>query len=133
MIPRIDSSTVSARTGVRTYDNADRQAVPETDKADSVVDTTHCGTKAFSWSALGVQFADHDIGRVGDDGAENTSQVTGGECNRSLDSFTVVVLGAREVVVHKLNDCFKGGELHHGVWDLASPQWVETFVETVPC
>jgi hypothetical protein len=113
-----------------TYDNPDRQTIPETWEANSGVDTAHGCTKAFSWGALGVQFADHDIGRMRDNGAQNTSQVTTSECNSSLAAFTVVVLGAREVVVHSLNDSFEGGELHHGIWDLATPQWVETFVET---
>jgi hypothetical protein len=43
----------------------------------------------------------------------------------------VVVLGTWESSVDHLDDGFEGGEFHHGVWNLSTPERIDTLVETV--
>ena len=113
------------------HDNPDGETVPETHKSDIGVDAAHGGAESFTGQAIGVELADHHVGRVRDDGAEDTGKVATRECDASLSAFTVVGLRAGEVVVDHFDNSLEGGELHHGVWDLAGPEGVETFVEAV--
>lgn len=69
---------------------------------------------------------------MGDDGTEDTSDVTGDKGDTEL--LGLVVLGARlgeGVLVDGLDGLLKGGELHHGVGDLTEPEGSETLVEAV--
>ena len=66
-----------------------------------------------------------------DDSAEDTGEVTTNEGDTGLLTLGVVVLGTWESSVDHLDDSLEGGEFHHGVWDLTSPERVDALVETV--
>ena len=108
-----------------------RQTVPETREPDVLVDTAHSSAEAFTSLAVGIELADHDIGRMGDDGAEDTGDVATRKRNAGLCGGRVVRLLAGKTVVDHLDDGFERGELHHGIRDLTAPQRVYAFVETV--
>lgn len=66
-----------------------------------------------------------------DNGAEDTSNVTGGKGDHQL--FALVALSSwlwYNMLVEGLDGSFKSGELHHGVWNLTHPQWGQALVET---
>ena len=66
------------------------------------------------------------------DGAENTSDVTGHEGNGKLSSLGVRgFVGGEDVLVEHLDDLLEGDELDNGVWDLSAPEWGKTLEETV--
>ena len=115
------------------HDDSDRKTVPETNKTDVLVDSTHSGTECFTRLTIGVQFANHDIGGMRDYSAENTGKITTSEGNTGLSTFTVVGFLSWEVVVDCFDDRFEGGEFHHGVRDLSTPERVESLVETNTC
>ncbi len=83
--------------------------------------------------ALGFVHVGHNsVGRVGHNSAEDTSDVTSGECDQKL-----LALGAfssrlgHNILVKSLDSLLEAGELHHGVGDLATPQRSQGLVETV--
>lgn len=41
-----------------------RETVPETRETNVLIDTAHSSAKAFAGLAVGVELADHDVGRV---------------------------------------------------------------------
>ena len=61
------------------------------------------------------------ISRMGNDSTENTSDISSCKGNTSLCELAIVGFFAREVVINHLDDGFKGGELHHSIWDLSTP------------
>jgi len=78
-----------------------------------------------------VELGHKVIGRVGNDGAEDTSNVTGQETDAEL--LGLGALGLRlghDVLVEGNHGVLKAGELHHSVWDLSAPEWSETLVQT---
>ena len=65
----------------------------------------------------------HSIGRVADNGTENTGQITRGECNRQLSSLRVFALGlCKDMLVELLNNIFESHEFHHSVRNLSAPE-----------
>ena len=58
---------------------------------------------------------------MGNNCTENTSNIPPCEGNASLRELAVVGFLAGEVIINHLDDGFKGGELHHGIWDLSTP------------
>ena len=72
------------------HNDPNGKTVPKTWEANVLVDSAHRSSKGFSRLAAGVEFAYHDIGRVGDDGAENTSGVTTSKRDTSLCTFAIV-------------------------------------------
>jgi len=80
--------------------------------------------------AIGIELADHDIGRVRDNSAENTSKVTTAEGNGGLSPLSIVLLLTWKIAVDSHNDVLEGCELHHSVRDLSTPERVQTLVET---
>ena len=62
---------------------------------------------------------DHGISGMGDDGANDTGEVTGSECDSELSGLAVGVLRSGEDVrVEELDDLLKEVELGHSVRDL---------------
>ena len=108
----------------------DRETVPETTESNILVDATHGATEAFTGLSVGVEFADHDVGWVRDDGAEDTGEVTAGESDTGLSTLGVVRFLAGEAVVDHFDNGFEGGEFHHGVRDLTTPERSNTLIET---
>ena len=66
-----------------------------------------------------AQQGDQRVSRVGNDGANNTREVTRTEGDSELSGLAVGVLGVGEHVgVEELDDLLEEVELGHGVWDL---------------
>ena len=114
------------------HDNSDGQTVPEALEANLLVDSRGDGTHALTGLAVRVELADHDIGGVRDNGAENTGGITTDEGDAGLGGLAVVVLVAGQTLVDGLDDGLERSKLHHGVGDLATPERVETLVEAAP-
>lgn len=77
-----------------------------------------------------VQLGHHCVRRMRDDGAEHAGNVTGGEGHHQL--LTLGAIGTwlgHHILVQQLQRPLEAGELHHGVWDLAHPQWHQALVE----
>ena len=83
--------------------------------------------------SLGLVHVAHDgVGRVRDNGAEDTSDVSGGEGDNEL--LRLGALGSRlghNVLVDGLHSPLKAGELHHCVGDLSAPQGHQGLVEAI--
>jgi hypothetical protein len=72
---------------------------------------------------LFTHLRDKRVSGVRDDGADNTSNVTGGEGDTELSGFAVAILGLSEdVLVEELNGLLEEEELGHGVGDLTRPE-----------
>lgn len=112
------------------HDNSQTDTRPQASEANLAVDSANCLASTFAGLAVAVQLADHDIGRVRNDGASNTSNVTTEERNSGLGQSAVAFLGLAELLVDLSDGGFKGCELDHGVRDLTGPERVETLVET---
>lgn len=70
-----------------------------------------------------IRHETYSVSRVGDDSADHTSQVTGGEGDAELGALGVALLGGGEHVgVESLHDLLEEEELSHGVGDLSAPQ-----------
>lgn len=79
---------------------------------------------------IGIQLANHDIGRMTDNSAEDTSNVTTQETHTSLCQLAVALLWLTHGLVDHF-DCFlKGCKFGHSVRDLTRPQRVKTLVKT---
>ena len=74
---------------------------------------------------------DHGVGRVRDDSAEDTGEVTSGGGNTELLDLVVLRLGLAEGVVDGGDGGLERPELHHGVRDLTSPERRERLEEPV--
>lgn len=111
------------------HDNTHGKTVPEPTESNFPVDTAHDFSKGFTRLSIGIEFADHDISGMRDNGTENTSEITTSEGYTGLGSFSVVALLSRQAVINHFHNSFKRGKLHHGIWDLTSPQWIQSLVE----
>ena len=68
---------------------------------------------------------------MGNEGAENTGNVTRHESDHKL--FTLAVRGlwcGEDLRVELSNNLLESDELDNGVWNLSSPKWLETLVES---
>jgi hypothetical protein len=113
------------------HHSPNRQSIPQPRKPDILVNPPNRRARPFARLAHRVKFRHHHVRRVRDDGAEDSRQVSGGECHSRLRGGRVVGLLAGEALVHHLDDGLEGGELHHRVGDLAAPEGVDAFVEAV--
>jgi hypothetical protein len=109
--------------------NSDRQTIPETTESDLAIDPAYRLSSTLSCLSVRVQLGDHDIGRMGDDGACNPCNVTTQEGNPGLLQAIVGGLGLAEEAVDLFDCGFEGCEFTHGVRDLSCPEGIETFVE----
>ena len=108
------------------HEDSGTETLPETLEADIGVDLASSAT-------LLVHDGDHRVSGVRDDGAEDTSKVTGHEGDHELCRLGVGALGGGEdVLVECLHSVLEGAELDHGVGDLAGPERLETSVEAIP-
>ena len=111
------------------HDNTDGQSIPQSAEANVSIDPAHGCTKRLTCLAIGIELTDHNISWVRHHGTQNTSHVSTRERNCCLSTLVVVGLVSRQAMVDHFDDCFKRGELHHGVGDLAAPEWVQTLVQ----
>jgi hypothetical protein len=60
---------------------------------------------------------------VGNNGTEDTGEVSGGKGDSELQSFGVFGfgLGVEDMLIHLFDDVFEGNKLHHGVGYLSGP------------
>lgn len=112
------------------HDNSNRQAIPQALEANVLIDPTHGRSESLARLPIRIQLADHNIGGVRYNRAQDTGQITAGEGDRCLRSFVVIRLLPREVVVDHLNDRLERCELHHRVRDLSTPEWIQTLEES---
>src|SRR5690606_9926108 len=113
-LERIVNQPLQTREGTN-HDNPDWQSVPQTHESNVLVDSGHGTAERFSGLAVGIELADHDVGRMGDDGAENTGEITTSEGDGGLHALAVVGLGTRKIGVDLFDNGFKGCKLHHCV------------------
>ena len=77
------------------------------------------GTNGFALVFRFAQQGDQRVGRVGDDGANDTGEVTRSEGDSELSGLAVGVLRSGEDMgVEERNDLLEEVELGHGVWNL---------------
>ena len=114
------------------HEDSCSKTLPESGETDVGVDLGDLGAGGLGGSSPLVEDGDHGISWMGDDGAENTSNVTRHEGNSELGTLTVAgLLLGEDVGVERLDDLFEGDELHNSVWHLSAPKWGQTFEETV--
>ena len=103
------------------HDDSCAESSPESFESDFFVNLADIISKG-ALSLDGVEFRDHGVGRVRDDSAEDTSAVSGHECDGELLTLRVFTSGLGEdLCVEELNDLLECNELHNGVRDLSHP------------
>lgn len=108
------------------HENTGAEAIPEAVEADAGVDLTN-GLASL------VHDADHGVGGVGHDSAEDTSPVTSQEGDKQLSALRVGVAGSGEdVSVEGADGLLKSDELHDSVGDLTAPEGHDALVEGIP-
>ena len=114
------------------HENSGSDTFPETVETDFSIDFFNLSSSSgFGFSSL-VKDGNHSIGWVGNDGAENTSNVTRHEGNHELGTLGVrALLLGEDFGIELLDDSLEGDELDDGVWNLSSPEWLKTLVESV--
>jgi hypothetical protein len=106
------------------HDDTHAETLPEAHEADLLDDSADASLGGL------VELGHEGVCGVRDDGAENTGDVTGGEGDSELSGLAVGVLGVGEHVgVEGLDGALEGGELHHGVGNLTTPERTDTLVE----
>jgi hypothetical protein len=103
--------------------------IPQSLEADVLVDPADCLARAFASFAVRVQFRHHNISRVRNSRASNTSDVTSEERDTSLLQRVVRLLGLAELLVDLAHRTLERRKLDHGVRDLARPQRVQALVQ----
>eukprot|EP00049_Salpingoeca_infusionum_P017080 m.351702 g.351702 ORF g.351702 m.351702 type:complete len:333 (-) comp16321_c0_seq1:96-1094(-) len=84
------------------------------------------GTNALALVLGLTKEGDESISWVGDNGANNTSNVTGHEGNLELGALAVGLTWLSvDAGVELFNNLLEEEELGHGVWDLTGPEWDE--------
>jgi hypothetical protein len=69
---------------------------------------------------------------MADNGTENSGQITAAKTDQRLSALSILLFLLRKVVIDGLDDGFKASELHHGVWDLSSPQRNHSLIQSAP-
>ena len=108
------------------HDDPRTKTCPESLKS-KVID---CLSKTSARSLVEVRH--EGVSGMGDDGAEDTSDVAGGEGDHQLLGLGALGPGLGDhVLVKSLHGSLETGKLHHGVGDLSSPQRNQGLVETI--
>jgi len=114
------------------HENSGSDTFPETAETNFSIDFFDLSSSSGLGFTSLVEDGNHGISWVRDDGAENTSNVTRHESNHELGALGVrALLLGEDVGVESLDDSFESDELNDGVWDLSSPEWLKTLVESV--
>ncbi len=107
------------------------EAVPKTAEPDIFVYSARGGSKSFSRLPIGIELADHDIGWVGDNGAEDSGKVAARKRDTGLNPFSILGLALRHLAIDGFHDGLETGKLHHRVRNLSTPEWVESLVQAM--
>lgn len=112
------------------HQNSGSETSPETGESNLRVDQGH-GSECTTIRLNVVKLGDHSVSRLRDQSAENTSNVTRSESNRELLSLAVLVFWfSEDISVESFDGSFESDELHDSVWDLSSPEWSKTLVQS---
>lgn len=107
------------------HEDTGAETLPEAVHADSTVDLSDA-------LASLVHDGDTGVGGVGNDGAEDTSAVSGHEGDHHLGALAVLVLRLGEDVgVEHGDELLEGHELDNGVGDLSGPERLDALKEGV--
>ena len=113
------------------HDDSREKTSPKSLESDIGVNLGNLWSGWSLWLSLWVKQRYHCVSWVRNDCAENTSQITWGECNTELSWLVVVFFSLGEdVVVEELDEPFESDELDDGVWNLSWPEWNNTFVHS---
>lgn len=107
------------------------EAVPKTAEPDIFVYSVHGASKSFSGLPIRVELAHHDIGWVGDNGAEDSGKVAASKRDTGLNRFPIFGLALRHLAIDGFHDGLETGKLHHRVRDLSTPEWVESLIQAM--
>jgi hypothetical protein len=113
------------------HQNPNRQPIPQPRKPNIPINPAHRLASSLSRFPIGIQLGHHDVRRVRDDSACNTRDVATQEGYTGLLESVVGGLGLAERLVDLVDCGLEGREFAHGVGDLAAPEGVEAFVQTV--
>jgi len=114
------------------HENSGSDTFPETVETDFSIDFFNLSSSSGVGSTSLVEDGNHCVGWVGNDGAEHTGNVTGHEGDHELGALAVrALLLGEDAGIELSNDLLEGDELDDGVWDLSSPEWLKTLVESV--
>ena len=113
------------------HEDSGTETLPESTESDLSIDLLDLGHSGTTSSSL-VEDGDHGVSWMGNNGAEHTSNVTGHESDHELGALGVGALWLGEYGRVEFSDnLLESDELDNGVWNLSSPEWGKTLVETV--
>lgn len=113
------------------HDNSGHETGPEALESNFSIDPAHLFSEGSGFVALRVELGDHGICGVGDNCAEDTGQIAGGEGDAQLSTLVVVFLALGEdVIVEELHEPFESHKLHDSVRHLPAPKRAESFVQS---
>ena len=113
------------------HEDSCSKTFPESGETNFTVDFSDLRSGACAGFSL-VEDGDHGVSWVGNDGAEDTSDVTGHEGDQHLSSLAVFVLWLGENGgIELLDNLLEGDELDNSAWNLSAPEWDKTLVESV--
>jgi hypothetical protein len=114
------------------HQNPNRQSIPQSRKPNIAINPAHRLPRTFSRFPIRIELRDHDICRVRDHSASNTRNVTAEEGHTGLLQPIVGGFRLTERGVDLVDCCLEGGELAHGVRDLAAPERIQSFIQSTP-
>ena len=130
-LERIVDDPLHAGKGTN-HENSGSDTFPETVETDFSIDFFNLSSSTGLGFTSLVEDGNHGIGWVGNDGAEHTGNVTGHEGDHELGALGVwALLLGEDAGVELSDDLLEGDELDDGVWNLSSPEWLKTFVESI--
>lgn len=105
------------------HENSGCESIPESFKSNLSINFSnilHCGSFIFNR----VQFGNHSISRVRNNGTNNTSQITRSKSHRQLSGFAVFVFrfGSENVSIESLHNFLEEDKFGNGVRDLSGPE-----------
>ena len=112
------------------HEDSGTETLPESTESDLFKDLLDLGHSGTTSSSL-VEDGDHGVSWMGNNGAENTGNVTRHESDHQLGALGVGALWLGEYFFVEFSDnLLESDELHNGVWNLSSPKWLKTLVES---
>lgn len=107
------------------HDDTWHKSLPDSSESELLEDSSSGGLRVL------VELGDDGVGWVGDDGAEDSGDVSGDKGDNELLGLGALGSWLRHnVLVESLDGLLEAGELHHGVRDLSHPEWWESLVES---
>ena len=112
------------------HEDSGTKTLPESSESNLSIDLLDLGHSGTTSSSL-VEDGDHGVSWMGNNGAENTGNVTRHESDHKLGALGVGALWLGEYGRVEFSDnLLESDELDNGVWNLSSPKWLKTLVES---